>query len=202
MPDFSDKPLFRESQRFRQLWIWLIMGGSTAITILAVVIDLFTNSGGGFSWESLIGMGIAMVTMVGSLMLFASTSLQTEVRHDGWYYRFWPFRRKYKSIKWEDVERFEIKKYKPIGDFGGWGYRKGIFGKGDAFSIQGNIGLQLFLKNGKKTLFGTQSPEELQIALEHLFLNDEEMEYVMDLEDPEKTPLYSKELREDLLDDD
>ncbi|MEO1436974.1 MAG: hypothetical protein AAFV80_15650, partial [Bacteroidota bacterium] len=155
MPDFSDKPLFHESQRFRQLWIWAIMGLSAGMMFISVGLDVLTKGEILQDIGALVAVSITAVILMSALALMGSATLQTEVKHDGWYYRWWPFHRKYRCIKWEDVERFEIKKYQPIGDFGGWGYRKGFFGKGDAYNVQGNIGIQLFMRNGKKTLFGT-----------------------------------------------
>lgn len=41
-------------------------------------------------------------------------------------------------------------------------------GKGRAFNVSGNIGLQLEFINGEKLLIGTQNPEKLRNVLEDL----------------------------------
>ncbi len=46
----------------------------------------------------------------------------------------------------------------------GYGWGK----SGSAFNVKGNIGLQLYLKNGKKVLFGTQRPDALKRAMDKM----------------------------------
>lgn len=54
----------------------------------------------------------------------------------------------------------------PIKEYGGWGI-KGKF-KSKAYNVSGNIGLQLYLKNGRKVLFGTQRQEAIENAMKKL----------------------------------
>jgi hypothetical protein len=89
---------------------------------------------------------------------------------------------KYKQFAWEDIENAYPRKYNPILEYGGWGYRAGWgvnlgtkirvgigsksgFRKGTAYNMRGNIGLQLELKNGKKVLIGTQRGAEIEEIL-------------------------------------
>jgi len=44
----------------------------------------------------------------------------------------------------------------------------GLFGKGRALNMSGNMGLQLELKDGKKLLIGTQKFEELEQLLQKI----------------------------------
>ena len=53
----------------------------------------------------------------------------------------------------------EIREYKPIMEYGGWGIRG--FGSNRALNIKGKIGLQLVFKNGQKLLIGTQKADEI-----------------------------------------
>lgn len=53
-------------------------------------------------------------------------------------------------------------------DYGGWGLRLGFFGKGRAYNISGNIGMQIVFKDGKKLLIGTQKSAEIKSFLERL----------------------------------
>jgi hypothetical protein len=63
-----------------------------------------------------------------------------------------------------------VRKYNAIAEYGGWGWRLGLFGKGTAYNISGNEGLQLEFINGKKLLIGTQKLEALSGIVEKYFL--------------------------------
>jgi hypothetical protein len=57
------------------------------------------------------------------------------------------------------IEKYEVITYDPILDYGGWGIKYNRHGK--AYNVSGNKGLQLYLKNGKRILIGTQKESEL-----------------------------------------
>jgi hypothetical protein len=96
--------MFREVQRFRQSWIWALLGG-VALLMLAL---------GPVTWGGLLIVG-AVAAFVYSLRLL------TEVRADGIYLKMWPLHRSFRRISWSEVERYEPKRYGPLGEFGGWG---------------------------------------------------------------------------------
>ncbi len=74
--------------------------------------------------------------------------------------KFIPFHNTPRLIDWNEIEKLEVVKYDPIGDYGGWGI-KSKKGK-KAYNVSGDIGLKLYLKNGKNILIGTQCEEELR----------------------------------------
>lgn len=51
-------------------------------------------------------------------------------------------------------------------DYGGWGFRFGLFGKGRALNVSGNKGIQLVLTDGTRLLIGTNKPDEARQALQ------------------------------------
>jgi hypothetical protein len=61
-----------------------------------------------------------------------------------------------------------VRQYNPITEYGGWNISIGLFGKGQAFNVSGNKGLQLIYDNGKKFLTGTQGPEEPEQLLKQI----------------------------------
>jgi hypothetical protein len=60
-----------------------------------------------------------------------------------------------------EIVSWDARTYRPILEYGGWGIRYSPFGKGWAYNISGNQGVQLELMNGKRILIGSQRAEEL-----------------------------------------
>jgi hypothetical protein len=171
-----EKILFKEEQRFNQWWIWLILLASFATAVVPLWYGLYVQVTTGEPWgndpasNGELAFSAAFVTalMVGMVFLFLFMRLQVEVRNDGVYFRFLPVIRRWRIISKAEIERYEIGKYKPIRQFGGWGIRLGFPGKGRAYNVTGNIGLKLFLKNKKIILLGTQRSQALSYAMEKL----------------------------------
>jgi hypothetical protein len=92
--------------------------------------------------------------------------LHTRIDKDGIAYRFAPIHRKERFIKWSSIKVAYVRKYRPIAEYGGWGFRRGR--SGIAYNTSGKMGLQLQLSDGKKILIGTQTPKALQRVLDKL----------------------------------
>jgi hypothetical protein len=102
------------------------------------------------------------------IILLLVLRLVTRIRQEGVYVQFKPLQFREKFIPKEEIKSFELRKYKPIAEYGGWGIRTGLRKYGKAYNVSGNMGLQLYLANGKKLLIGTQKPREVQKAMEAL----------------------------------
>lgn len=98
-------------------------------------------------------------------LLIASSHLDTTIKNDGIYVRFFPFHLKTKHYTWDSLTKAFVRQYSPLAEYGGWGLRFGLSGKGTAFNVSGNQGLQLEFLNNKKLLIGTNRPNELTVAL-------------------------------------
>jgi len=157
--------VFQEKQRFTQWWLQLIN--------LMVVALLVYN---GYQWFVLgeasgnvgadeTGVQIAvMATMLLTVGFLYSCALETTIDESGIAYRFFPIQLKHRKIAWKDVAQCHTRTYRPIPEYGGWGYRMS-FGKGKALNVKGNQGIQLVLTNGKKLLLGTQKPEAAEAVI-------------------------------------
>lgn len=53
----------------------------------------------------------------------------------------------------------EVRQYRPLRDYGGWGIRLGP--AGTAWNAHGDQGVQLVLTSGKRVLIGSQQADEL-----------------------------------------
>jgi len=176
------KVLFREEQKFESFSLYISMGliylGIIGLLVYALVMQFVLEE----QWkekpisdEGLIVLAvlIPIIIIVSAWLLFGS-KLITEVNSQGISYSFPPFIVKPKLIKKESIKFHEIRKYKPIKEYGGWGvgktnkhgYKRGK--SGIAYNVKGNIGLQLVLTNGKRILIGTQRVEALKRALKKM----------------------------------
>lgn len=99
---------------------------------------------------------VLFVLVIPSILFF--WTLDTELDQSKIYVNIRPFLSR--TYVYNDIESWQVRTYKPILEYGGWGIRFGH--KGTAYNIRGNQGLQLHLTNGKRILIGTQRQEELQ----------------------------------------
>jgi hypothetical protein len=114
-----------------------------------------------------------MAIPIAATALFFILKLETEVRADGLYIRFYPLHVRYKKFARNDLAEFYCRTYKPIREYGGWGIRCSFTGKGRAYNVSGNKGIQLVLTKGKKLLIGSQKPDELVTAIDKMLKQNE-----------------------------
>jgi hypothetical protein len=158
--------LFNEEQRFGQWWLWLIL-----LAINGFSLSKFFLKITGQSFDHQINGTELLIFMIVNLLLlflFLNLRLETIIKEDGIYVRFFPFHLSFIHFKWERISESFVREYNPILEYGGWGMRFGFFGKGKAYNVSGNKGIQLVFTNGRKLLIGTKRPEEVNGVLERL----------------------------------
>ena len=159
---------FREEQRFPK-WILLLVFLAAGSSIGAFAVGFYVQFVRGDPWGSnpmsdgaLATTGaVFMVFGFGLIWLFASLKLITEVHADAILLRFAPMRAK--RIDLEQIATAEVRSFRPIREYGGWGvrYSKGI----KAYLATGTKGVYLTMMDGRDVLIGSQRPEELESAL-------------------------------------
>lgn len=162
----NNEILFSERQSFKQIWIWTLIFGINIFYICGLIRQVFL--GHKFSDNPMSNTMIIVVMVLTFLptLLFFYIKLETEIKSDGIYVRFFPIHLRFKFYSWDNLNKTFVRKYCPIGEFGGWGIRG--LGKNRAFSISGNKGIQLVTKDGSKLLIGTTKPEEVTKILNHV----------------------------------
>lgn len=160
--------LFTEDQRFKQWWVWLIILSMNGFFLSMVYQQLILKKQVGDRPITDSGLLIASGAILLVTLLFFYTRLSTRIKKDGIYVKFFPFHFSYKHYSWEMIEKAYIRTYSPLGEYGGWGLRYSISGKGMAYNVSGNKGLQLELNTGKKILIGTNKAAELEAVLNQL----------------------------------
>ena len=153
--------VFIENQRFNQWWLYIIL----SIPLISFVIPFVSKTEEVLTRNDLLEIFIPFLFLVLIYLFIFSIQLKTRIDEKGVHYQFLPFNRKLKLILWNEIENCYCRKYKPLQEYGGWGYRTTLR-SGRALNIKGNIGIQIIYKNGKKLLLGTQKQDEVKMVLE------------------------------------
>lgn len=164
----NNEILYTERQKFKQWWLWLILLGVNGLFLFGVFKQVIYGEQFGNKPMSNTGLLIATCVTILLTILFVNFRLDTTIKEDGIYVRFFPFHLKFKHYTWDTLTKSFVREYSPLTEYGGWGMRLGVFGKGGAYNISGNKGLQLEFANKKKLLIGTNKPNELTETLKKI----------------------------------
>jgi uncharacterized protein with PQ loop repeat len=176
---------FQESQKLG-LWVRLLMIAICLFFIFGCIYQIILGKPWGNNPASdtpLIIVTVLLLLVTVGLFLM---KMQTIVNNDGVSIKMFPFHFKYKFFPWDTIEKSYIRQYKPIAEYGGWGFRSSMIkvrslnikfiegslsralNKSIAYNMSGNIGLQLELVSGQRILIGTHKPVELAETLREL----------------------------------
>ncbi len=152
--------LFEETQRWSLILRAFLVIPSVAAAVICAVLVL----------RGPIDMaGRAAITVCGVIMPLALAILlwvlrmETQVRSDGVYVRYFPFHWRFQRLPALDLDQCFARTYRPILEYGGWGIRWGFGGR--AYNVSGNQGVQLVFRNGRRLLLGSARPRELEAAI-------------------------------------
>jgi len=149
---------FNEVQRFDQWWLRLLLVIILAIAVSPLIMDWDTLKLSRFEVASVI---LSILVILGLFLGFWYIfKLETTINEKGITYRFVPFHIKSRFKSWKEIKSATIRKYNPIREYGGWGYRIS-FTKRKALTTKGNRGIQLIFNDGNELLLGTQQPEKI-----------------------------------------
>ena len=160
VPKFSEK-----QSAYRKPWILLITVTCMAILIGMYMYQLWTGVPVGDKPMSDTGYLIMIVLLGGLFGLLLSTTLHLQMDERGVRYRFWPFIGGWITHSWHDLESVEIRKYRPLLEYGGWGYR--FSAKGRALTLGGRVGVQIKTKGAKRVLIGVENDTEAARVIEY-----------------------------------
>jgi hypothetical protein len=159
MTEADTKILFREVQRPRQIWIWLIVLAAAGAAWLVFIQQFFIEERRGadmgadiFTIILLLVFGIAFPLFVGII------KLDVTVRADSISVNFFPLLKK--RFDPAGIESAIARNYRPIREYGGWGIRY-TPNNGKAYNMSGKRGVQLIFRDGIPVLLGSQRSDEL-----------------------------------------
>ena len=160
MPQVSGDVLFREEQRFGA-WLWAVPAAIAGVLTWGILHFGFGCPSGGRPPELIVlAVGLAVPVLLALMMGFAR--LTVEVGPETIRVRFFPFSAR--EIPARDVVACDVRRYRPLVEYGGWGVRYG-FRHGWAYNVRGNLGVQLRLREGRPLLIGSQRADELARAI-------------------------------------
>ena len=172
------KLLFKEEQEFGKRWLWLLM----LLAVPAAAIPFFRGiyfltaenlpGDNPMNTEGLVISGVTVLVMVLIFVLLFRTKLKTKITADKLSVCFPPLIRKWKDIDPSQIEKYELREYHPKREYGGRGIKRRLR-KGSAWTVAGRIGLQLYMKNGKRFLIGTQKQQALEHAMQKLMKKED-----------------------------
>lgn len=144
--------VFKEEQRFNQLWVWTLITLAIVMTISSIKSTPTTL------WEII----IPIIILSSIVLLFGKIQLNTRIDERGLSFSYFPFIKK-RTFSIDHIQKLELIEYNSLLKYGGWGIRYNF----DmwAYNISGKHGLVVHLKD-KKFLLGTQKPEEMKKAIE------------------------------------
>lgn len=171
MEAIKDNITFVEEQKFRQKWLLFLLIPIFIVLTIIVVYSLYKQlylkepfGNNPMSDEGLVIFSFfLLLLLVGLLWLLISTKLTVIVKDNYLTIRFYPFLSR--EFDLAEIEHYKPVTYNPIMEYGGWGIRISIKGRGMAYNVSGNRGVDIILKNGKRFLIGSQKPEELVQAI-------------------------------------
>ena len=162
----EDEHIYREEQRFGSWLRWVVF----LSMILTIPLSIFSITLVP-SEQGLSNMLVILIVIIAGIFvpiaigfLFLLLKLETEVRSDGLYIRFFPIHVNFKRFAAEDLNEYYAREYNPLREYGGWGIRCSLK-NGRAYNVSGNKGVQLVFKNGKQLLIGSQKSEQLEKAI-------------------------------------
>ena len=151
--------VFKENQRFTQWWLLLLFALVAGIILKAVFEE--TN---GFK-EAENPLFILFIVFAGliPIVLLLGIQLQTRIDAKGITVKFHPLGFTKKHFTWNEILDCYVTQYSPIREYGGWGIRG--LGKKKAYTVTGNLGIQIVTVNNKNFLIGTIQPEAVKAVL-------------------------------------
>lgn len=156
----ASAPLYEETQELRSTW-WI--AAAVAVATVAAWAALVATAAGEPGATDLVvvllvwllaGVGLPVVLLVGRLRVVVGPE-EIDVRYRPFLHRRIPLR---------DVASYEVRRYAPLREYGGFGVKGWSRGK-VAYNVRGTWGVDLTLADGRRVLLGSQHADRLGAAV-------------------------------------
>ncbi len=152
--------LYKESLYCKQPFIWLLVLGIAAYTWYAVFNQIILDHPAGSNPAPDI-MLILIWIIFGILLPFGlyKSRLTIKLNSRQLTYRFIPFHLNEHSYPIGGIKNIEPVTIRPILQFGGWGIRYGLKGKG--YILRGGKGIKVSFKDGRPVYFSAKNADSI-----------------------------------------
>lgn len=158
---------YRERSHLRQWWVILILAPAVVVAWVSFVQQILLGvpfgtepAPDGAVWLVFLGIGVFLP------IFMWKAGLVVEVRDGHLHYRWLPFVKR--RLHGSDIASVEIRTYRPVRDYGGWGIKYGGGERGWSYTTGGDKGVFITCVDGKCFLLGTEDPEGLSRAIEEI----------------------------------
>jgi Family of unknown function (DUF6141) len=163
-PTNADPPLYREEQRFRQVWLWLLVMAPAMLVWWPFIEQVIGGRPVGDNPAPDWAVWVLWVLFgIGLPFLFGRVKMVTEVTSTEVLIHYRPFSRR--RIPHTDIRQIEARTYNAMKEYGGWGI-KGWSKEKMVYNVSGNRGVELTLADGRKLMLGSQRSDELAAAID------------------------------------
>ncbi len=160
--------MFQETQRFDQWWLRLLFVGINGLFAFGTWQRMAGTAGHDANDLPPAAVVVLWLLVAALTLAFFRTRLHNRVDATGIHVRFAPWQRRGRHIPWAEVQGCRVRRYRPLVDFGGWGWRRSLNGRLEGYTTRGDQALELDLGDRRSLLIGTQRPEELAAVLRAL----------------------------------
>lgn len=158
---------YYEVQRFRQVWVWVVVICIAALAWYAFIQQIVFKQAFGTNpapdWALFLILAIFGVIFPA---MFLVMKLEVLVTGQRLVFRMYPIHPRWKEVSAAEIEGAMASVYRPFREYGGWGIRYGR--QGIAYNVSGDRGVLVRLSSGKTFLIGSRRPLELEAALQNL----------------------------------
>lgn len=151
----SERVRFQETQHMRQPWLWAIIILVTGLTLGIAIWNAVNED------ESLSGTLVLFAVGLAIPAFILFIRLQVTVTERAVLVSYRPFTRR--QISFDEIAGATPRTYRPVREYGGWGLRGTR--KNRAYTVDGDQGVYLELRDGRTVLIGSRRPRELAAAI-------------------------------------
>ncbi len=156
-----------EKQRFKEIAFYILLGLVQILFLWGLIQQVIFNKPWGTKPAGDIVLIVINFGIFSLIILFFSISLKTWITDKYISFRMFPFQIRKKVIEWSEIQSGKIVKYNGIKEYWGYGF-KYMPGKGWCYTISGDFGIRIMLKNGEKILIGTHIAKEISQVFDNL----------------------------------
>lgn len=155
---------FHEVQRPRQLWIAVIVIGIAAFMWFTFIMQIiFGRTVGDNPMPDVLAVLLWLVFGIAFPVIWWIARLEVRVGEDAVTIDYVPFMRR--KIAYYTIRAVRPMAYRPVAEFGGWGLRMWLRRTRVAYSVSGDQGVELVLRDERTVVIGSQRPERLADAI-------------------------------------